>query len=307
MTAVTDLLRAAAVYGRWLLVAGLLAGALLPSFADTVRGVLPELVALLLFLAALRIGPRNAIGATGDLGSSLGFVAITQIGCPLIYVGVLLITGWSGPLALALALMFAAPPIAGSPNLTQLLGHGGAPALRVLIAGTVLLPVTVIPTFWHLPELAVGGIAIPVLRLLLLIAGAGALAFLVRGLVFKMPTDGALRALDGASAIVLALLVIGLMSAVGPAITERPLYLAGNLLAAFAVNFSMQIAVYRILRRTVLAPQAVGLAVAAGNRNISLFLAALPVSVTEPMLVFIGCYQVPMYLTPLLLSRFYRG
>ena len=33
---------------------------------------------------------------------------------------------------------------------------------------------------------------------------------------------------------------------------------------------------------------------------------ALPVSVTEPMLLFIGCYQIPMYLTPILLARLYR-
>jgi len=28
--------------------------------------------------------------------------------------------------------------------------------------------------------------------------------------------------------------------------------------------------------------------------------------VTDPLLLFIGCYQVPMYLTPLFLGRLYR-
>jgi len=28
--------------------------------------------------------------------------------------------------------------------------------------------------------------------------------------------------------------------------------------------------------------------------------------VTDPLLLFIGCYQIPMYLTPILLGRFYR-
>ena len=31
------------------------------------------------------------------------------------------------------------------------------------------------------------------------------------------------------------------------------------------------------------------------------------VGVTDPLLLFIGCYQIPMYLTPILLGRFYRG
>ena len=41
----------------------------------------------------------------------------------------------------------------------------------------------------------------------------------------------------------------------------------------------------------------------AGNRNIALFLIALPDTVAAPLMIFVGCYQVPMYLTPILLSR----
>jgi ACR3 family arsenite transporter len=38
-----------------------------------------------------------------------------------------------------------------------------------------------------------------------------------------------------------------------------------------------------------------------------LFLVALPETVTAPLLVFIGCYQIPMYLTPLVTGRFLKG
>ena len=31
-----------------------------------------------------------------------------------------------------------------------------------------------------------------------------------------------------------------------------------------------------------------------------------PAEVTDKLLLFIGCYQLPMYLTPMLLGRFYR-
>ena len=44
-------------------------------------------------------------------------------------------------------------------------------------------------------------------------------------------------------------------------------------------------------------------AIYAGNRNIALFLIALPDAVAAPLLIFVGCYQVPMYLTPVLLSK----
>jgi hypothetical protein len=39
---------------------------------------------------------------------------------------------------------------------------------------------------------------------------------------------------------------------------------------------------------------------------VALFLAALPAKETDAALLFIGCYQIPMYLTPLLLGRWYR-
>ena len=44
----------------------------------------------------------------------------------------------------------------------------------------------------------------------------------------------------------------------------------------------------------------------AGNRNIALYLVALPAATTDPLLIFIGCYQIPMYLTPIVMHRFYK-
>ena len=49
--------------------------------------------------------------------------------------------------------------------------------------------------------------------------------------------------------------------------------------------------------------EAPALAVAAGNRNVALFLGVLPAALTDDLLLLIGCYQVPMYLTPLVLPR----
>ena len=46
-----------------------------------------------------------------------------------------------------------------------------------------------------------------------------------------------------------------------------------------------------------------GTALVAGNRNIALFLVALPAETTDALLLFIGAYQVPMYLTPMLMRR----
>ncbi|MDA4845368.1 hypothetical protein [Hoeflea poritis] len=296
----------AARHGRWLLVLGLVAGVALPGLAAFMERQLPFAVALLLFFSALRVGPRQAVGAARDLGHSLYFVVILQVVCPLMFVGVLIATGWQSPLAFGLALMLTASPISGSPSLTILLGKDGAPALRLLIAGTALLPLTSIPVFWLLPDLIGGeGIFGATLRLLALIGIAAGLAFLIRGTAMKDPGPAGLGAIEGMAALTLAVMVVGLMSAIRPAITENPSGLVINLIAAFAANFGLQAATYLILKRP-LPRQSAGLAVSAGNRNIALFLAALPAGVMEPLLLFIGCYQVPMFLTPMLLRRFYR-
>ncbi|MEM9104434.1 MAG: hypothetical protein AAGC96_02170 [Pseudomonadota bacterium] len=298
--------RMAALYGRWLLVAGLVAAIAFPGLAGIVREQLPAAVALLLFFSALRVGPRQAVGAATDIGQSLYLVMILQVVCPVVFAVFLIATGWSGPIALGLALMLTAAPIAGSPSLTFLLGRDAASALRQLIAGTALLPLTSIPVFLLLPDLVSGGGVLgAVMRLLLLIGVATALAFLIRGFVIRDPGPDGLSAIEGMAAVMMALVVVGLMAAIRPAITENPAGLLLNLAVVFAANFGLQIVCYQLLKRRM-PEQSAGIAVSAGNRNIALFLAVLPANVTDSLLLFIGCYQIPMYLTPILLRRFYE-
>ncbi|SFU23083.1 hypothetical protein [Mesorhizobium sp. YR577] len=109
-------------------------------------------------------------------------------------------------------------------------------------------------------------------------------------------------ALDGLSAVAMAVVVMGLMSAVGSNVQA----FVSTLAAAFVGNFSLQILVALWARRSGVEHLAAPLGITAGNGNIALFLTALPAVVTDPLLLFIGCYQIPMYLTPILLGRFNR-
>ncbi len=300
-----DLLGALARAGRVALPLGLVAGAALPGLAGALKPFLAEMAATLLFLAALRIGPERALGGLGDLGATLGLTALYQLALPAAVAGGALAAGWTAPLAGALVLMTAAPSIAGGPSQRARAGAHPAPAMRLLVAGTALLPLTAVPAFWLSP--ALGGaeaVAAAAARLLAIIGGASLLAFLARWTVLKRPGARALAAIDGLSVIALTVMVIGLMAAVGPALLTAPEAAARALAAAFAANFGLQILAFALARRA--GPARVGYAVVAGNRNIALFLAALPPSVTDPMLLFIGCYQIPMYLTPLLLGALYR-
>ncbi|MGP1397852.1 MAG: hypothetical protein ACTS3R_20295 [Inquilinaceae bacterium] len=297
----------AARHGRHVLVLGLAAGIALPDLALAMKPWIGEMVVGLLFIAALRVGPRQTLGALSDMRGSLGIALLYQVALPVAAILGFALVGWGGPVATALILMLAAPPISGSPNLTLLTGNDPAPSLRLLVVGTAILAATVVPVFWLAPSLGdAGDVMAAAARLLLVIGGAAGAAFLIRGVFIKHPSPAALSAIDGMSAMALAVVVIGLMSSVGPALWANPAGLMRVLAIAFAANFGLQIAMALTLRRLGPARLVAPLAIPAGNRNLALFLTALPASVTDPLLLFIGCYQIPMYLTPILLRRLYR-
>ncbi|TCO73941.1 hypothetical protein [Rhodovulum euryhalinum] len=297
----------AARHGRLLLVAGLLTGLLLPALAQAMRPWLPELVAGLMFVAALRIGPRQALGAVRELPAVVGLVLVYQLALPLALAGAFWAAGLGGTaVATALVLMTAASPISGAPNLAVLTGGDPAPALRLLIVATVLLPLTVLPVFLVAEGLGGAGAVLAAAgRLLMVILLAASAAFALRHLALKAPQPPTIAALDGLSALAMSIVVIGLMSEAGPTLVARPAEFAGWLALACTANLGAQVAAALLLKRTRFDDQRIGLSIAAGNRNIALFLVALPPEITTPLLVFIGCYQVPMYLTPLILRRFH--
>lgn len=307
MSAAIAVLHWCAQNGRWLLVAGLIAGISAEGFADSLKLYIPQMAICLLFLAAFRVGFKAAIGAALDFRRAILFVFIFQILIPtglyLIFKGV----GWSGVLPSAIALLSAGASVSAAPHLSVMCGHQPAPALRLLVMGTALLPLTIIPILWLLPQF---GEAAAVLKasgnLFLVIGLSAALAFTIRSFAFANASERVIKSVDGLSGIFLFFIVVGLMSAVGPALRgDLPLFFK-TLFAAFAVNFGLQFLFFFLLQGKRFVADRVPMSIVAGNRNMALFLTALPVFVTDPMLLFIGCYQIPMYLTPILLGKIYR-
>ncbi len=294
----------AARHGRWCLVLGLAAGLSLPELAQILAPYLPEMIALLLFLAALRIGPRTTIGNFRDIRHTLGTVAIYQSVAPLVALAGALLFGVAGTAAgLAMVLVLAAPPVTGAANFTILMGRDPAAPMRLLLVGTAFFPLTVVPVLWLLPAVpTIGGVIEGAFRLLWVIFSAVGIAFALRHFLWRDMADRHRAALDGASAILLGVIVIGLMSAVGPALSGAPWIFAIWLGFAFLLNFGLQLVAATFMPIASPVDRA-GTALVAGNRNIALFLVALPDHVMAEVLLFIGCYQVPMYLTPILMRR----
>ncbi|MDC0657403.1 hypothetical protein N6L27_05290 [Leisingera sp. SS27] len=297
----------AARHGRAGLVLGLLAGLLLPGLAATLQPWLPQMVAGLLFLNAYRIGLRKAAGGLADGIGTLKAIALLQVALPLLALGLAALFGVAQtPAAVALILMLSAPSVTGSPNITALMGHAPEPAFRLLITGTALMPMTVLPVFLLAPSLGdLGEVLRAAGRLIGAIGLTVSAAFLLRRLSLPQMREDQARAIDGLTVIALAVIVIGLMAALGPALRTNPMLVLQWLGFALAANLGLQALVFAVLRRRA-GSGAVPVSVVAGNRNFALFLIALPAATTDPLLIFLGCYQIPMYLTAILMKPLYN-
>ena len=301
----TDLLARAGRQGRWLLLAGLAAGILLPGLAEAMLPAIVPLIAATLFVAALRTGPAAALPPRAGLARAALRTLALQTAFPLAAGAALAALGWlDTPAGVGAVLVLAAAPITGVPGLAVMSGADPAAALRQLALGTALLPLTAAPVFALLPVFPdPAAVAAGALRLLAVIGAALGAAALARRLVPALARPETAPALDGAMAVAMAVVVVALMSAVGPAILHADAALAGNLALAFALNLGLARGVFAATAASLSRPEAAALAIAAGCRNLALFLAALPPESAAEIMLFVGCYQVPMYLTPLLLPR----
>lgn len=297
-----------ATHSRTLLILGLLAGVGLPGLAAIMAPWLPEMVAILLVITAFRIGHRPAFGALADLRWTLPAVLILQLALPLVLVFLLSAAGFGGtPLALALVLACAAPTISGGASLAIILKQDPARMMQFLILGTAIFPLTILPVLIAVPVVVQVSFLVGVaLRALLIILGAAAVGFALRHWLLRNPDARQIKAMDGASILFFAIIVIGLMAALGPMLRSDPFTALFWALAAFALSFGLQLITLLVLRRSPLANVSGPLALAAGNRNIALFLVSLPPDMMTPVMIFVACWQLPMYLTPILLQPLYR-
>ncbi len=306
MTLIIRALQFCARHGRWGLVVGLVCGLALPGLATAMRPWLPHMVAGLLVVTAFRIGYRASVGQVRSLPRVLSEVLVLQFGLPLLAYGIVLAFGLTGSIAaLAIVLMLSAPSISGSPNFAILMGHDPAPAMQILVVGTGLFPLTSIAVLFLIgPDLGIEDGALSTgVGLIIVILAATSVGFALRALLLPDPSDTQLQSLDGLGVLALAVIVVGLMAGIRPVLDKSPLALAGWVVLVFVANFGLQLVAYLATRNIVPDKRAPPLSIIAGNRNVALFLLALPADVTDLLLVFIGCYQLPMYLTPLLMRR----
>lgn len=290
-----------------MLIAGLAIGILAPGLALWASQWLQPMIVMLLIVSAFRIGHRKAFGALSDLKWGLPAVLVLQLLVPIIVLIGFLVFGLSNShMALAIVLACSAPTISGGAALAIILKQDPARMMQLLVLGMLAFPFTVGIVLWLFPSaIDTAQIALATLKALVVIFGSAAVGFMLRHMFVPTATQHNIDVMDGVSVFVFAAIVIGLMAALGPELRTNPIHAATWILAAFLLSFGLQTATLLLLKSGPLRIVSGALALAAGNRNIALFLVALPKETMAPIMIFVACWQLPMYLTPVLLPKLY--
>jgi len=301
--------------GKWVLPLGLLAAVSLPQLASSMQVAIGPLLIVLLVISFLQLNESSRASTvagmqlnellSADLKRTMLLLFTMQLALPIVVLLVMRLL--SVPIAwqVPITLVGAASSITGGPSIVMMLGGNGRAAIRLLIVSTLALPITAFPVLALLPLHSSHIMLVRTAFLLtLVVLGAYVVARLLRKRVLSEYNEKQRAVLDGLAAIVLALVVLGLMAAIHTA-WDDPGLLLKTLFWACMVNFAYQLLGLG-LNRLFSMKLPIVLGVMTGNRAVAIFLTALPASTYQPFLLFIACYQIPMYLTPLLGNYVYR-
>jgi len=292
---------------RWVLFIGSIVILFLPSSGGGIRATLPILVALVLSLTLARIDllslakgwlePRHLV----ELGALVGLML------PGTAVLVWLLArafGLGGADQLNLLVYAMAAPIGSAAGMCFMLGWDAKRALEATLLATFAMPFLgplmlglLLPGAVEIESFALLG------RLALIVGGATVLSVLIRRGLGADWIAGNPLVFDGATALVLLLFLLPVFDGVGARLVTEPMAGLRMIFFVFALNFGTSIATILGTRARLGQARAGALGIMWGNRNVGIYLAAIP---AEPQLaLFVALYQFPMYATPLVLSALF--
>jgi BASS family bile acid:Na+ symporter len=274
------------------------AGLALPWLAALFRPAFTPSVFVLLTLAFLRVDPAALRRHFGRPGLVLAATVWMVIATPLLCGYPLRALGLERGLLIALIFQAAAPPVVATSSLAALMGLDAALALAVLTAGAVATPVTAaafaalfLGSAIELSPIGLG------LRLFAMLAGAAAIAALVRRVAGQVWVERQTERIDGLSVIALLVFAVAVMDGVVVQTIARPAFVAGLLGLAFATSLGLGAATALVFWRAG-REAALTLALCAGLRNLGVMIAATGGRVPQLTWLYVAMAQFPVYLLP---------
>lgn len=292
--------------GHWLALS-VLVGICLPPLAALARPLLfPSIFALMLCTLLLIDLPKVLSALREDLAAVL-VVALWQLLALPVAVGILhLYTPLGGPATLIAFYTACAGSLFGSAAFARLMQLDEGMALRGTLASMLLMPLTLpLLAGWVRGEAAGFDLAGYLWRLLVFLVLPMAIALAcqwrpaVRQAVQRQPL------VRHGAVVFLCLFAIAVMEGIGPRILGAPVAMAMLLLLAFAIHLG-QFAVTAVVFARHQRRFAWTAGLLCSYRNLGMLLAVAGALLPDDFITFVGLWQVPMYLMPLLLPGFTR-
>jgi BASS family bile acid:Na+ symporter len=300
------LLRLLGTYGTWVLAAGVFLGLAVPPLAALLRPLLVPAVVLLLAAALLRMDWTAVMAYGRRPGLAALAAAWLLVVCPVLLWLLTAALGLPSGLATAIVLMAAAPPITSAPAFAALMGLDAPLAVVLMVALTVVAPLTLPPLALLLLGLELEiGVGAFMLRLAAIVGVAFLLAAAVRRALGRAWLDRHALEVSGVSVLLLVVFAVAIMHGVAAALVERPAYVLGWTAAAFLANAGLQVlgaAAFLWMGRQ----PAFTVGFLTGNRNMAVLLAVLAGSADFDITLFFAVGQFPMYVLPAALTPIYR-
>lgn len=286
--------------------AGVLLGLLIPPLARLVAPLLVPTLLIPLALALVRLD-WGAFRVHAGRPLLVAVLVIWMLGVsPVLMSAALAPFDLPAALRQALVLSAASSPIVSCAAISLILGLDAALAVVVVLLSTALVPLTLPPVALALLglklEIEIGSF---MLRLGLLVGVTFAAAVAIRSLVPAKVLERNARLLDGVAVFNMLLFAIAIMHGVAALALERPGYVLGVTVAAFAANVLLQALGTAVFWR--LGPRAALTAgLMTGNCNMGLVMVGLGPQADIDLVAFFAMGQLPMYMLPGLLFPVYR-
>lgn len=291
--------------------AGIVVALILPETDAPIKGIVPPLIAIIYAVTFIRMDLpallRDMLKPMEIIRQLMiaGFILIIM---PLILIGGCMIAKVDIALLPSATWYAVAPPIASTAWICVIMGLRLATAMRIIVMTSLIAPFTG-PFMLSiiLPDAVSISSWTMFINLAAMIFAGLILAILGQMILGKAAISRHAPRFDGLAAITMLLFLIPVFNGIPRQMMLVPELALKILLLATILNFSSQIILMLVAR---LAPTHQGkdlasvLAVLSGNRNVGLYYGALP---SDPIFsMFTALYQVPLYLTPLLMSRVRR-
>ena len=300
------LLALSARHGSTLLAVGIFGGALLPPLAAAFRPLVGPGVFCMMILIFLRVDMEGTLAHLRRPGRIALITALLLIISPILMALLVEPLGLDRGITAGLVLFAAGATASSSPAFARMVGLDPELSLVVSLLTTLFVPLTAPPMAGWLAgvDLAIGTGAF-MARLALIVGLPAVLSLALRRLIGPARLTRAGPAVDGAIVLFVVSYGFGVMDGLSTRLAADPAWVVVAIVAAFLADYGLN-AVTLLALRPLGRIQAATVGLMAGNRNMALFIAVLPVSADPRVALFFALCQFPLFLSPFLLRPLYR-